>query len=106
MTPEQQEGTEVLAVSIDGPEQQQMMIDRVAEEFGVTVDYQLLTDLDHRVIDRYGLFNPDEPRHRPVPHPATYVIDREGVVRFAFVEVNYRVRAENEDILEVLTGLD
>jgi peroxiredoxin len=83
-----------------------MMIDRVAEEDGMAIDFLMLTDTEHRVIDRYGLYNPDEPKHRPVPHPATYVIDRDGVVRFAFVEVNYRVRAENETILSVLAELD
>ena len=93
---------ELIAVSIDEREQQQMMIDRVAEEDGMAIDYLMLTDAEHRVIDRYGLYNPDEPKHRPVPHPATYVIDRNGVVRFAFVETNYRVRAENETILSVL----
>ena len=82
-----------------------MMIDRVAEEDGMIIEYELLSDPDHRVIDRYGLFNPDEPRHRPVPHPATYVLDRDGVVRFAFVETNYRIRAENADIVAVLEGL-
>ena len=105
MPPELRETTEVLAVSIDEREQQQMMIDRVAEEYGMVLDYELLTDRDHRVIDRYGLFNADEPKHRPLPHPATYVIDRDGVVRFAFVEVNYRIRAENADIVAVLEGL-
>ena len=62
-------------MSIDAREQQQMMIDRVAEEDGTIIEYELLTDPEHMVIDRYGLFNPDEPKHRPVPHPATYVID-------------------------------
>lgn len=92
-------------MSIDEREQQQMMIERVAEEDGMAIDYVMLTDTDHRVIDRYGLYNPDEPKHRPVPHPATYVIDREGIVRYAFVEVNYRVRAENSTILSVLAEL-
>ncbi len=82
-----------------------MMIDRVAEEDGTIIEYELLTDPEHMVIDRYGLFNPDEPKHRPVPHPATYVIDRDGVVRYAFVEVNYRVRAENADLVAVLESL-
>ena len=82
-----------------------MMIDRVAEEDGMAIDYLMLTDTDHRVIDRYGLFNSDEPKQRPVPHPATYVIDRAGIVRFAFVETNYKVRAENSAILEALAEL-
>lgn len=81
------------------------MIDRVAADDGVDPDFIMLSDPDHRVIDRYGLFNPDAPPNRPLPHPATYVIDKEGVVRYRFVEVDYRVRPTNEDILEVLKTL-
>jgi peroxiredoxin len=92
-------------VSVDDRERQQMMIDRVAQETGMLIDYTILADPDHRVIDRYGLFNPDERRGRPVPHPATYVIDKQGVVRWGVVEVNYRVRPTNEDILEALAGV-
>lgn len=81
------------------------MIDRVSQEDGIVPDFTMLTDVDHRVIDRYGLFNPDEPRSRPVPHPTTFVIDKEGIVRWKFVEVNYRIRPQNEDILEALMAL-
>ena len=73
--------TEIVAVSVDDREKQQMMIDRVIEEDGIVPDFIMLTDTDHRVIDRYGLFNPDEPRSRPVPHPTTFVIDRGGTIR-------------------------
>lgn len=81
------------------------MIERVAEEHGRALDYLLLSDPDHGVIDRYGLLNEDAPPDRPVPHPTTYVIDREGVVRWAFTEVDYRVRPSNEDILAELRAL-
>ena len=92
-------------MSVDDREKQQMMIDRVIEEDGIVPDFTMLTDVDHRVIDRYGLFNPDEPRSRPVPHPTVFVIDKAGVVQWKFVEVNYRIRPENEDILAALTAL-
>lgn len=82
-----------------------MMIDRVAEEDGMLIEYELLTDPEHRVIDRYGLFNPDEPKSRPVPHPALYVVDKDGRVRYGFVEVNYKVRAEPADVIAVLESL-
>jgi peroxiredoxin len=81
------------------------MIDRVFNEHWLKIDFVLLTDTNHRVIDRYGLFNVDEPRHRPLPHPAVYVIDKDGMVQWSFVETNYRVRAENEDILAALAEL-
>ncbi|MXV96331.1 MAG: redoxin domain-containing protein [Gemmatimonadetes bacterium] len=97
--------TEIVTISVDDSEGMQLMIDRVAADDGVEPDFIMLSDPDHRVIDRYGLFNPDAPPNRPLPHPATYVIDKEGVVRYRFVEVDYRVRPTNEDILEVLKAL-
>ena len=81
---------------------QQMMIDRVKETYGVDVDYRMLTDTDHRVIDRYGVFNPDEAKARLVPHPTTMVIDMDGVIRWMVVEVDYRMRPENEDVMQAL----
>jgi peroxiredoxin len=95
--------TELWAISVDGPELQQAMIDRIVAEGGSPPEYRMLTDSDHRVIDRYGLFNPDESRGRPVPHPTTYVIDRQGVVRWKMTEIDYKVRPENEDILAALS---
>ena len=97
--------TEIVTVSVDDHEGMQLMIDRVAADDGVAPDFIMLSDPDHRVIDRYGLFNPDAPPNRPLPHPATFVIDKDGVVRYRFVEVDYRVRPTNEDILEVLKTL-
>ena len=97
--------TEIVTVSVDDQEGMQLMIDRVAAEDGMAPDFIMLSDPDHAVIDRYGLFNENAPPNRPLPHPATYVIDKEGVVRYRFVEVDYRVRPTNEDILEVLKTL-
>jgi peroxiredoxin len=98
--------TQILALSVDTPEDLQRMIDRISSDDGVFPDFPFLTDPGHRVIDRYGLFNPEDPRGRQIAHPATFVIDKEGVVRWRFVEVDYRVRPSNEDVLEALTGLN
>lgn len=106
LPPALQAETEIVSVSVDDREKQQMMIDRIVADGGSTPDFTMLSDPDHRVIDRYGLLNPDAPPNRPVPHPATYVIDKEGVVRWGFVEVNYRVRPSNEDVLAALEGIE
>ena len=102
---EQRRTTTILAVSVDGPENLQEMVDRISMEDGIPPDFPLLSDPDHRVIDRYGLFNAEDPRGREITHAATFVIDREGVVRWRFVEVDYKVRPTNDDILAVLNGL-
>jgi peroxiredoxin len=82
-----------------------MMIDRIAAEDGRAPEYVLLSDPGHAVIDRYGLLNLDALPDRTVPHPTTYVIDREGVVRWKMTEVDYRVRPENADIMAALGEL-
>lgn len=79
------------------------MVDRVASETGSPSDFVMLSDPGHRVIDRYGLLNPDD--RRGIPHPTTFVLDRNGVVRWRFTEVNYRTRPTNQDILKALAGL-
>jgi peroxiredoxin len=82
------------------------MVDRVAEENeGATIDFALLSDPGAAVINRYGLYNQDDPNGRAIPHPTTYVIDMDGVVRWKMTEVNYKIRPENEDILAALEKL-
>jgi len=40
-----------------------------------------------------------------LPVPATFVVDRDGVVRWAFMDVDFTRRAEPDDILAALAGL-
>jgi peroxiredoxin len=106
LSEEQKATTELIALSSDDPSDLQGMVDRVAEENeGLMIDYTLLSDPGAAVINRYGLYNQDDPRGRAIPHPTTYVIDMDGVVRWKMTEVNYRIRPENEDILAALEEL-
>jgi peroxiredoxin len=41
-----------------------------------------------------------------LPVPGTFVIDRKGIVRAAFADVDYRRRAEPSWILQALRALD
>ena len=97
--------TQLIALSSDDREHQQMMVDRVAEEDGRAIDFTMLADPGAGVINRYGLFNQQDPRGRAIPHPTTYVIDMDGRVRWHMTEVNYRIRPENSDILAALETL-
>ncbi len=83
-----------------------MMVDRISKEDGVLPDYAFLSDSGHLVINRYGLFNQDDPKGRSITHPATFIIDRRGIVRYRFVEVNYRVRPTHDDLLAELEALE
>jgi peroxiredoxin len=95
-----------MALSVDEREEQQLMIDRVAEEYDAQIEFTLLADPDNAVINRYGVFNPDDSRRRAIPHPTTLVIDKQGVVRWKFIEVDYRIRPTNENILAALLELE
>ena len=88
-------------MAIDSKADLQKMADRLTRG-GRAPDIVFLSDPDHRVIDRYGLWNP---AGKGWPHPATYVIDRQGLVRWKFVEVDYTARASNQQILQALAGL-
>ena len=99
MSPDQKKTTAIIALAIDGREDLQRMVDRVAAADGRQPDYLFLSDPGHRVIDRYGLWNPEG---RGWPHPTVYVIDRKGTVRWKFTEVNYKIRPTNAMILAAL----
>jgi alkyl hydroperoxide reductase subunit AhpC len=89
---------ELMALSIDDLALSRRLADDMSKD-GVKPDFLFLSDPDHKVIDRYGLLNPDG---RGWPHPTVFVIDKAGVVRWKFIEVNYRIRPTNEMILDAL----
>ncbi len=87
-------------MAVDPPADLQKMVDRIVSETGARPDFPFLSDPGHRVIDRYGLLNPDNPRM--IPHPTTLVIDRQGIVRWKFTEIDYKVRPTNAQIIEAV----
>ncbi|MET9829162.1 peroxiredoxin-like family protein [Streptomyces sp. NPDC006385] len=75
-----------------------------AKQYGLSFD---LPDDLAAVYDKLGFdlqrVNGGHPRTLPLP--ATYVIDRDGVIRWAFVHTDYTTRAEPADILAALDAL-
>lgn len=88
------------------------------------LEYEVLSDVGNEVADAYGLVfelpevvqeaydgfgidleavNGDD--SHTLPMPATYVIDTDGTVRYAFVDADYTRRAEPADVLDVLQTL-
>ncbi len=87
------------------------------------IDFEVLTDIDAEVAKEYGLvfklipevaeiyqelfdladFNGNT--NSELPLAATYVIDQEGIIRYAFLDADYRKRAEPVDIMQVLKSL-
>ncbi|WP_418958296.1 peroxiredoxin-like family protein [Streptomyces tritici] len=78
---------------------------------GVAKQYGLAFDLPEELAEVYGRLGFDLQRvngghARTLPLPATYVIDRDGTIRWAFVNSDYVRRAEPDDILAALDSLD
>lgn len=102
MTHQEKEKVQILAISIDTHGESRRFIAELEKRYAGEFDFPLLEDRDHRVIDRYGILNP---KGRGWPHPATYIVDRQGVVRWRFVEVDYTRRPTNKEIMRELRGL-
>jgi peroxiredoxin len=92
--------TEVVAVSVDPPDMLDAMVTRITGEEGRAPDYLFLSDPDHRVIDRYGLFDPEGAS--PGPRPTVIVVDRDGLVRWRSIGSEARpVRGSIAEMLEI-----
>lgn len=75
-----------------------------AKQYGLAFD---LPDDLSAVYDKLGfdLQRVNDGHPRTLPLPATYVIDRDGAIRWAFVNTDYTTRAEPADIIAVLDAM-
>ncbi|MEU4541546.1 peroxiredoxin-like family protein [Streptosporangium sp. NPDC023825] len=75
-----------------------------AKQYGLAFD---LTDDLAAIYESLGfdLQRVNGGRPHTLPIPATYVIDRQGVIRWAFIDTDYTARAEPADILAALDAL-
>ncbi len=76
----------------------------VARLFGIVIEipeairrHQAELGLDVAYINADG--------KREVPTPATYVIDQEGIVRYAYLNGEYRYRADPDEVVEVVRAV-
>ena len=103
---ERKQDTVILGISPDTLEDIVKMIPKVEEKINQNFTITLLSDADHIVIDRYGLLNEGAAqRGRYLPHPTTYVIDKNQTVRWKMTEVDYKIRPTNEMILAELANI-
>ena len=95
------------AISIDPPAVSKSFAEKIASDGKGSVEFSLLSDPDHKVIDAYGLRDPayEGQKVYGVPHPAVYVIDKNGKVTWAKVESDYRKRPTNAEIRAALDTL-
>ena len=102
------EPVRLYAVSIDRPEESREFETKIAADGRGAINFPLLSDPNHRVIDTYGLRDPayTEQKFDGVPYPTVYVIDKSGRVAWAEVNQDYKQRASNEEIRAALNSLN
>ncbi|MBK1854090.1 redoxin domain-containing protein [Verrucomicrobiaceae bacterium 5K15] len=88
------------------------------------LNFEVLSDLNHAVAEQYGLvftLNKDTRKRyqekfkleersgkeaaKKLPLPATYVIDTDGTITYAFIDADYRRRAEPARIVDALKAI-
>lgn len=65
--------------------------------------FEILSDADRKVITSYGILNPAE--HGGIAHPAIFIVDREGKIRFLHVGKDPMDRPPDETVIEELKKL-
>lgn len=109
------QGASVIAVSPEQPES----IGKTIEKSGAT--FSILHDKDLQIMDAYGVsFTLDEKTSRKykgygidlekangengenLPVPATYIIEREGTIKYVFFDPDYKKRASVRELAEEL----
>lgn len=99
------ENVKLYAISIDPPDVSKTFAAKIASDGRGEVNFPILSDPEHRLIDAYGLRDPayDEGKVSGIPHPAVYVIEKNGKVTWMKVESDYKNRPTNA---EIRTALD
>lgn len=95
------------AISVDSPEVSKDFAKKIASDGKGEVNFPLLSDPEHKIIDAYGLRDPGYEGQKVygIPHPAVYIIDKTGKVVWAKIESNYRERPANDEIRAALKAL-
>ena len=101
------ENVRLYAISVDTPEQSRGFAEKIAADGKGPVSFQVLSDPGHRVIDAYGLRDPEYngQKFEGIPHPAVYVIDKNGHVAWLTFEEDYKKRPTNTEIRNALNAL-
>lgn len=88
-------GAEILAITVDPPEKNLKLAQRL------NINFPVLADIGHKVIDTYDILDPGG----KISKAAVFIIDKKGVVRWVYVADDYKVRPTDETLLTELAKL-
>ena len=93
-------GIQVVGISYD----QQAILKKFADKSKIT--FPLLSDPESKTIDAYHIRNAAaKGRAEGVPHPGTYIVDQDGVIRAKIFLEGYRDRHTTDALLKAAKGL-
>lgn len=98
---------QLYAISIDPADVSKKLTEKIAADGQGPINFLLLSDPGHKVIDMYGLLDPSYKGQEVygIPHPAVYVIDKSGRVSWVKIESNYRERPVNAEIRTAIDAM-
>jgi peroxiredoxin len=98
----------IYAISPDSPEESRKFAALIASDHRGALTFSLLSDPLSRVIDRYNLR--DEAyagkKEYGIPHPAVFVLDAKGRIRWTKIETDFRERPTNAEIAAAIDGME
>jgi peroxiredoxin len=103
----QEEQVRFYAISVDIPAESKKFAEQIAADGKGEVNFPILSDPAHRVIDAYGVRDSayDGQKFEGIPHATVYVIDKGGRVAWTRVETDYKQRPPNEAVASALKNL-
>lgn len=92
---------------MDPPDASRDLADKIASDGKGKINFPLLSDPGHKIIDAYGLRDPayKEQKADGIPHPAVFIINKDGKVSWAKIESDYRKRPTNDELRAALNTL-
>jgi peroxiredoxin len=97
---------EIWAISVESPESS-LAYKNSSREKGQIIPFHLLWDKDNKITKNFGIL---DPRYigsgkEGIPYASTYVINKEGVVTFANILLNYKSRPSINKVLSSINKL-
>ncbi len=87
-------GIQVVGISYDDPKVLKTFSDRMK------ITFPMLSDPESRTIEAYHIRNPAaRGKAEGVPHPGTFILDREGVIRAKIFLENFRSRHSTDELI-------
>jgi len=97
----------VYAISVDSPAESKQFAEKISADGKGNISFPILSDPGHRLIDAFGIRDPDYngQKFEGIPHPSVYVIDKDGRVAWSRVEKDYKERPINDEVRAALKNL-